>query len=161
LNELDTGKVNDNLLHQLKLHLSKLEDYYSREFVIATTQRENMILSYLEKDPELYNKYKDEYTNESVEEHVRKVFEKNKMIEHNNELIQQIDPIYKDPFPRNWLSLRSHFFAPRKYFMGTYIDTYWFNIGFIWFLSIIFYINLYFDLLKRLILLPRWHRRSN
>jgi ABC-type multidrug transport system ATPase subunit len=161
LNELDTGKVNDNLLHQLKLHLSKLEDYYSREFVIASTQRENMILSYLEKDPELYNKYKDEYTNESVEEHVRKVFEKNKMIEHNNELIQQIDPIYKDPFPRNWLSLRSHFFAPRKYFMGTYIDTYWFNIGFIWFLSIIFYINLYFDLLKRLILLPRWHRRSN
>jgi hypothetical protein len=161
LNELDTGKVNDNLLHQLKLHLSKLEDYYSREFVIASTQRENMILSYLEKDPELYNRYKDEYTNESVEEHVRKVFEKNKMIEHNNELIQQIDPIYKDPFPRNWLSFRSHFFAPRKYFMGTYIDTYWFNIGFIWFLSIIFYINLYFDLLKRLILLPRWHRRSN
>jgi ABC-type multidrug transport system ATPase subunit len=161
LNVLDTGKINTDLLNKLKLHLSKLNEYYSREFVIASTQRDNMILSYLEKNPELYNRYKDEYTNESVEEDVRKVFEKNKMVEHNNELIQQIDPVYKDPFPRNWLSFRSHFFAPRKYFMGTYIDTYWFNIGFIWFLSIIFYINLYFDLLKKLFLLPRLHRRSN
>lgn len=161
LNELDTGKMNAELFNKLKLHLSKLNQYYNREFVIASTQLENMILSYLEKDPELYNRYKDEYTNESVEEHVRKVFEKNKMVEHNNELIQQIDPIYKDPFPRNWLSFRSHFFAPRKYFMGIYIDTYWFNMGFIWFLSVIFYINLYFDLLKKLILLPRSHRISN
>jgi ABC-type multidrug transport system ATPase subunit len=160
MNELDTGKVNDELLKQLKLHLSKLDNYYSREFVIASSQRENMILSYIEKDPELYNRYKDEYQNESVEEHVRKVFEKNKMVEHNNGLIQQIDPIYKDPFPRNWFGFRSHFFAPRKYFMGTYFDTYWFNIGFIWFLSVIFYINLYFDLLKKLILMPRLHRRS-
>jgi ABC-type multidrug transport system ATPase subunit len=161
LNVLDTGKINTDLLNKLKLHLSKLNEYYSREFVIASTQRDNMILSYLEKNPELYNRYKDEYTNESVEEDVRKVFEKNKMVEHNNELIQQIDPVYKDPFPRNWLSFRSHFFAPRKYFMGTYIDTYWFNIGFIWFLSIIFYINLYFDLLKKLFSLPGLHHRSN
>ncbi len=148
--------MNKVLLEQLELHLAKLDDYYSREFMMATTQRENMVFYFMEEKPGLYNRMKDMYHNESVEEHVRKVFEKNKMVEYKNELIQQIDPIYKDPFPRHWLSFRSHFFAPRKYFLGRYIDTYWFNMGFIWFLTILFYITLYFDLLKKLV---QWRRK--
>jgi ABC-type multidrug transport system ATPase subunit len=154
MNDLISEKVSPELFDQLRLHLAKLDDYYSREFVMATTQRENMIASYMEQKPGLYNRNKDIYHNESVEERVRKVFEKNEMVEHNNELIQQIDPIYKDPFPGRWFSFRSHFFAPRKYFLGSYFDTYWFNMGFIWFLTIIFYITLYFDLLKKLMRLP-------
>jgi hypothetical protein len=108
----------------------------------------------MEQKPGLYNRNKDLYDNESVEEHVRKIYEKNEMVEHNNELIQQIEPIYKDPFPGSWFSFRSHFFAPRKYFMGSYYETYWFNMGFIWFLTIVFYITLYFDLLKKLMRAP-------
>ena len=86
---------------------------------------------------------------------MRKVYEKNKMVEYKYELIQQIDPVYLDPFPSGWLSFRSHFFAPRKYFAGRYIDTYWFNIGFIWFLALIFYMILYFDLQEILSGLPQ------
>ncbi len=160
MNNLIPEKVNSELFDLLRLHLAKLDDYYSREFVIATTQRENMITSYMEQDPGLYNRNKDMYHNESVEEYVRKVFEKNEMVENRNELIQQIDPIYKDPFPGSWLSFRSHFFAPRKYFLGSYFDTYWFNMGFIWFLTIVFYITLYFDLLKKIMGLPRLYRKS-
>ena len=160
MNILIPEKVNSELFDLLRLHLAKLDDYYSREFVIATTQRENMIASYMEQDPGLYNRNKDMYHNESVEEYVRKVFEKNEMVENRNELIQQIDPIYKDPFPGSWLSFRSHFFAPRKYFLGSYFDTYWFNMGFIWFLTIVFYITLYFDLLKKIMGLPRLYRKS-
>ena len=154
INNLFPEKVSPEVFYQLRLHLAKLNDYYSREFVMATTQRENMILYYMEQKPGLYNRNKDMYQNESVEEHVRKVFEKNEMVEYHNELIQQIDPIYKDPFPGNWLSFRSHFFAPRKYFLGSYFDTYWFNMVFIWFLTIVFYFTLYFDLVKKLIKLP-------
>jgi ABC-type multidrug transport system ATPase subunit len=154
INNLFPEKVSPEVFYQLRLHLAKLNDYYSRKFVMATTQRENMILYYMEQKPGLYNRNKDMYQNESVEEHVRKVFEKNEMVEYHNELIQQIDPIYKDPFPGNWFSIRSHFFAPRKYFLGSFFDTYWFNMGFIWFLTIVFFIALYFDLVKKLIKLP-------
>jgi ABC-type multidrug transport system ATPase subunit/ABC-type multidrug transport system permease subunit len=160
INDLIPEKASAELFDQLRLHLAKLDDYYSREFVMATTQLENMIMSYMEEKPGMYNRNKDLYHNESVEEYVRKVFEKNKMVEHNNELIQQIDPIYKDPFPGNWFSFRSHFFAPRKYFLGSYFDTYFFNIGFIWFLTIVFYITLYFDLLKKLMRWPGLYRRG-
>lgn len=155
INKLTPEKISAELFDQMELHLAKLDDHYSREFVMATTQRENMVMYYMDQKPGLYNRNKDMYHNESVEEHVRKVFEKNEMIEYRNELIQQIDPIYKDPLPRHWFSFRSHFFAPRKYFMGSYYETYWFNMGFIWFLTIVFYIILYFDLLKKLLRAPK------
>ncbi|KPK88195.1 MAG: ABC transporter [Bacteroides sp. SM23_62_1] len=149
--DISPEKINGKLLDQIKLHLEKLDEHYSREFVTATNQRENMVMYFMEQRPGLYNRMKDMYHNETVEEHVRKVFEKNKMVEYRNGLIQQIDPVYKDPFPRNWFGFRSHFFAPRKYFLGRYFDTYWFNMGFIWFLTILFYITLYLDLLKKLV----------
>ena len=151
IKDISPGRITEELLGQIELYLEKLDDYYSREFMIATTQRENMILYFMEQKPGLYNRMKDMYHNETVEEHVRKVFEKNKMVQYRGELIQQIDPVYKDPFPRNWFGFRSHFFAPRKFFIGRYFDTYWFNMGFIFFLTILFYITLYFDLLKKLV----------
>jgi ABC transport system ATP-binding/permease protein len=160
INDLTAKNMNSELFDRLKLHLEKLNDHYSREFVMATTQRENIIMYYMEQKPGLYNRNKDMYHNESVEEHVRKVFEKNEMVEYRNELVQQIDPIYKDPFPGSWFSLRAHFFAPRKYFMGSYFDTYWFNMGFIWFITVVFYIILYFDLLKKLVRWPGQYHKS-
>ena len=160
IDDLIPEKVDSELFDQVKFHLAKLHDYYSREFVMASTQLDNMIISYMEQEPGLYNRNKDMYHNESVEEQVRKVFEKNKMVEYKNELIQQIDPVYRNPFPEHLQIFKSHFFAPQKYFLGSYIDTYWFNMGFIWFLIIIFYITLYFDLLKKLVELPGLYRKS-
>ncbi|MFC2116460.1 ATP-binding cassette domain-containing protein [Bacteroidota bacterium] len=151
---LNPEKINEEILISLSLHLDKLDNFYSGEFNKANNERENLILYYMENQPGLYNKIKSDYHNESIEDQVRKVYEKNKMVEYRYELIQQIDPIYLDPFPSGWLSFRSHFFAPRKYFAGRYIDTYWFNIGFIWFLSLLFYVILYFNLLYKLIHLP-------
>jgi len=151
---LNPAEISLEILEKVSLQLEILDDVYAREFTMAFTERENLILYYIEKQPGLYNQYKDDYHNESVEDYVRKVFEKNKMVEYRHELVQQTDPIYLDPFPSGWLSFRSHFFAPRKYFAGRYIDTYWFNIGFIWFLSILLYIVLYYNVLYKLIHLP-------
>ncbi len=152
--KLNPEDLNTGLLDDLSLQLEILDDYYAGRFNMANTERENLILYYMEKQPGLYNRYKDAYHNESVEDYVRKVYEKNKMVEYRDELIQQVDPIYLDPFPSGWLSFRSHFFAPRKYFAGRYIDTYWFNMGFIWFLSILFYVALYYNILYKGVHLP-------
>jgi ABC-type multidrug transport system ATPase subunit len=148
---LNADGIDMNLIDRTALQLRILDEYYASEFMMANTERENRILYFMEKEPGLYNLLKDDYQNESVEDYVRKVYEKNKMVEYRHELIQQIDPVYLDPFPAGWLSFRSHFFAPRKYFAGQYIDTFRFNIGFIWFLSILLYIALYYNLLYKLI----------
>jgi hypothetical protein len=154
VNQLIPAEVSASLLEKVSGHLLVLDEYYNHAFISASTRRENLIHQIMKDHPGLYNRYKNEYHNESIEDRVRKIYERNKMVEYRNELIQQIDPVYLDPYPAGWLSFRSHFFAPRKYFAGHYIDTYWFNTGFIWFLSLLLYIILYYNLLYKLIHLP-------
>ena len=149
------GKISGELIEKMDRFLKIMKDHFSRQFIFANTQLENRIMYYTEKQPEIYYRTKDDYHNESVEEQVRKVFEKNKMVEYRKTLVQQIDPVYLDPVPEGPLSFRAHFFAPRKYLLGRYIDTFWFNIGFIWFLSLLLYACLYYNLLYKIIRLTQ------
>ena len=64
------------------------------------------------------------YTHLSVGDIVKKAFEKNKLIEYDGYLYQNIDPIYLEPRPEHFLHFRSHFMAPVKYFAGMWFDTY-------------------------------------
>ena len=47
--------------------------------------------------------------------------------------------------------IRSHFYAPKKYFAGHYYDTYFINLFVILGMTIICLIALYYNLLKKLI----------
>ncbi|MFW5944377.1 MAG: ABC transporter, partial [Bacteroidota bacterium] len=114
------------------------------------------IRSYLtENNPRVYRRKKDNHYNESVADQVKKAFEKNKIIRYNNELIQHIDPIYNDPQVEGYFNFRSHFFAPRKQFMGHFYSTYWFNISIIVVMAIILYAALYYNALYTLLNLPQ------
>jgi ABC-type multidrug transport system ATPase subunit/uncharacterized tellurite resistance protein B-like protein len=158
--QLDTANINDLVLGKVFRYLDKATTYFSMEFQKAVKQKENIIDYWLGKDPESYYYMRNAYHNESVTDQVKKVFEKNKILEYNNEFIQQIDPIFLDPQPDNFFGFRSHFFAPRKYFAGRYWDTYWFNLVVIWVLTLFFYVTLYFSVLKKLLELPEKFQRK-
>ncbi|MFW6103771.1 MAG: ABC transporter permease, partial [Bacteroidota bacterium] len=147
--------VNRQVLTDIKDFIGALEKHYQQEFDEANKKLDN-IRSYLtENKPAVYRKIKDNHFNESVSDQVKKVFEKNKIIRYKNELIQHIDPIYHDPEVEGFLSFRSHFFAPRKHFMGNFFGTYWFNIGIIVLMAAILYAALYYNLLYKLLNLPQ------
>ncbi|MCG8411439.1 MAG: ATP-binding cassette domain-containing protein [Bacteroidales bacterium] len=149
--QLDTTQFNDIVLNNTIKYLKQLESHYSLEFQKANNEKENVINYLLKTNPELYVMKKNAFHNESVQEQVKKVFEKNKIIRYKDELIQQVDPIYRDPDIEGFLNFRSHFFAPRKYFAGKYYGTYWFNLIFVWIITGFFYVTLYFNLLKKLL----------
>jgi hypothetical protein len=44
---------------------------------------------------------------------------------------------------------RAHFYAPYKNVGGLKIDTLWFNVLVIWFTSLLLYVALYYDLLRK------------
>jgi hypothetical protein len=59
--------------------------------------------------------------------------------------------IFQKPMkPNNPINYRTHMYAPSKYLFGLNIDTFWFNIGVIWSMTIILYITLYFDVFERI-----------
>ena len=132
-------------------YLSDLSEHYSKIYQRANQKSERIIEHLISTDPELYEAKKNAYHNESVADLATNKFEKNKILQYKGELVQQYDPIYRDPIPNHKLDFRSHFLAPQKHFLGKYYDTLWFNICFIWFMSLILYLTLYFELLKRVI----------
>lgn len=141
-------------------YLRKLETFYSNLFQLVDRQRQNIITYYKENKPEWYLELYNSYFNEGISDILKKVYEKNKILEYKNQLIQHIDPIYEYPIPDNVLSFRTHFFAPTKHFLNKYFETYWFNITVIWILTIIFYVFLYFDVFKKLLTLGEGLKRK-
>jgi hypothetical protein len=64
-------------------------------------------------------------------------------------LVQNIDPIYLEPYRKGFFAFRTHFFAPVKYIFKMKIDTFAFNISVVLLSSVFLYITLYFELLGK------------
>jgi hypothetical protein len=62
--------------------------------------------------------------------------------------MQKIAPIYKDP---DFTNGRAHFLASQKNLFGLSVDTFIFNVGIIWMMSIFLYIALYYNWLRKLL----------
>ncbi len=135
----------------ISAYFEEVNLHYLELFTAANREKTNMVRYLMENKKELYYTWLDTYNNESVSDEVRKIFERKKIVEYNSRLIQKIDPVFLDPQPSSILDFRSHFFAPRKHFLGEYFDTYWFNMTVIWMLTIVFYVTLYYDVLRKAI----------
>ncbi len=146
LEKINPDALTMDLIYEIGDFIDHMKTYYTSLFNESTNKKENIIQFFIEQNA--YQKFKNDYHNESIEDLVKKIYEKNKILEFDNELIQQIDPIFKDPIPKNKFDFGAHFYAPRKHIFGYYIDTYWFNMGVIWLFCIAFYVLLYFKVFE-------------
>ena len=93
---------------------------------------------------------KETYYNKTLEDLVTNKLEVNQIIERKNQLFRKTGYVYMDPEePANALDYRTHFYAPRKHLFGKYFDTFWFNNGAIWLESLILFVLLYFESIKK------------
>jgi hypothetical protein len=146
--ELDPGKFSESTIVKLTRFLNVLKRIYIERYSIANQEKDRQLSVLMETRRDMYFSMLDRYHNEAVADQVKKVFEKNQIIEDKGRLYQQIDPVFMDPEPSG-IGIRSHFYAPRKYFLGRYFETFAFNISFIWFLSVVNYILLYYNFVGR------------
>ncbi len=141
-------------------HLEKLKQYYTDKFQKQSAIKDRIVMYMIEN--EVYQKLKDQHHNEKVEDLVKKAYERNKILESNDQFIQQADPIFKMPIVNHTLDIRSHFYAPYKHLAGYYFDTFYFNIVIVWLFTIFLYISLYYDWLKKMInLSSRWKKNES
>jgi len=137
--------------YELMDRLEVLKDFYLAVYSSANELKEDLINYQDQQKPKYYVTFRDKFHNEHLDDIVRNIYEKNKILRYKDKLIRQEEPIYLEPDDSNFIGIRSHFYAPNKYFMGKYYSTFWFNVLFIWAMSILLYIPLYYDHLRKII----------
>ncbi|MFM8833406.1 MAG: hypothetical protein ACKOEV_07240, partial [Cytophagales bacterium] len=65
----------------------------------------------------------------------------------------------EDHRPNHQLDFRENFYVPQKHFWGKKFDTLYFNIAVIWLMTVVLFVTLYFDLLKKLVHALEMRRR--
>ena len=76
--------------------------------------------------------------------------ETNRIIEKDGKLIQKIFPVYKTPEPEHLVDFNAQFYMPAKHFLNMDVDTYYFNMGVIWSMTLVLVFTLYFDVLRKI-----------
>jgi ABC transport system ATP-binding/permease protein len=95
---------------------------------------------------EKYNELKEMYTNKRLNQIVLNEEEPNKSLETATKIIQKFEPVFMTPLSKFG---RAQFYAPYKKIGEISIDTFWFNILVLWVITIILYIVLYYNLLRK------------
>jgi ABC transport system ATP-binding/permease protein len=158
LPKINTGSFsienfNSSFVKEAQDFLKALEDKNITIFNLVHKKKNNLISS-LEKEmtgKESYIGFYDNYYNDFLSDIVKKATEKTKIIRDNDRLVQNYEPIFHYPVNGHNFSLRAHFFSPAKYIFGIQVETILFNLIIIWLMSVVFYITLYYDILKKII----------
>ena len=151
LENLNTQKFTSDIGFSALGYIEQLKEHYSKIFNTADQKRDRIINYWKDKYKGAFEAKRRAYHNESISDLATKAFEKNPILQYKDELIEQIDPVYRDPNPSYYLDIRTHFLSPRKHFMGRLFDTFWFNVAIIWLMTVVCYITLYYESLKKLI----------
>ncbi len=137
------GAMLDNYIEEYRKHYQKIYN----DNVLLIEKR----MAFDEKNGIDINEEKNRYYNESLADLVKNVTVKERLLEYNGKLVQQINPIFQDPTPSGILDYRTAFFVAEKNLLGLRVSTFSFNLLVIWLMAILFYISLYFEWLRKLI----------
>lgn len=151
LDSLTLKGFSPNVFNETRSYLNILNNYYVKLYNKATDAREKIITKQnaTEKKKQDFIKLKNDYYNESLSDLVRNANDVDKILEQDGRLIQRADPVFLDPTDSKFV--RSHFFAPRKFVINKYYDTFWVNVAVIWGMSLLLALTLYLDFLRRIL----------
>jgi ABC-type multidrug transport system ATPase subunit len=144
----DTGSFNDSSAAEIKEYLEALSILFREKRGKATGERklrEEQLVREL-GGLAAFTAFRNAYENEQLSDILLNHKVLNKIEEKGPLLIRKKDPVYMEPTSRTG---RAHFYAPYKNVGGLKIDTLWFNVLVIWFTSLLLYVALYYDLLRK------------
>lgn len=150
LSRMYPDKVDNKVIEAARDYIRRVNKTYIRAYNRASDQRDKIIREYQDtpQKKDEFIELKRNYHNDRLAEFVENSNEPVRIVEYKGHLIQKIDPIYLDP-ESNFI--KAHFYAPRKKFLNRYYDTFWVNTIVIWIMSLMFFIILYFRLLRKLL----------
>ena len=92
--------------------------------------------------------FRQEYYNDNLADLVLNTASTDKIIQGRDRLIRKKDPVFMDTESRLG---KSHFYAPVKYIGNLAVDTLWFNLGALWLMSLVLYLTLQHNTIRKAI----------
>ncbi len=149
--KLNYKMFSNEIINQSATFIEYSQNYYSKKEIKARNSKDKILRKLTKKtgDAKYVQKLKQDNYNKRLSSQVLNKNEIDKIVETDNyRLVQIIDPVYKTPILNNG---RAHFYAAEKKVFGKTFNTVWFNTAVIWLTTIIAYILLLFDVLRRII----------
>lgn len=153
VDNLQIGKFDSTVHMNTARFLNTMKQLYLLRHNKAMEEREKLVstLTATPTDMARYVNMRNRYQNKAVADAVRNLNTVNRIVEFDGRFIQRIYPIYQDEHkPRYWLDFSANLYQPTKHFAGFTIDTLYFNLAVIWSMTIVLYITLYFDVLRKI-----------
>jgi ABC transport system ATP-binding/permease protein len=154
VDQIAVGKFDSTVYDSTSAFLARLDRMYQRRISLRNRERDAIVRARTSTPQDLaaYDKMREDYQNKAVTDLVKNSAETSRIVEWRGELVQKYFPIYMDDTrPSHALDYRAPFYSPVKYFFGRYWHTLYFNICVIWMMTIVMYVTLYFELLKRVV----------
>lgn len=146
---LDVDEYNQQVRMYAHGSLDSLSDYFSYHHQLVFSERDQafrQLANQLGQDGVF--ELKQQHYNQNLANLVLNKKAEKSIVEGENRLLRKKDPIYMEPESKVG---RAHFYAPVKYLGPLPIDTLWFNTGIIWLMTLLLYLTLWHDSLRKLI----------
>lgn len=149
--ELEISSFNNSKASEIRRYLDQLYSYFNKKKIESQFELDNLNTKLIAQMGGLgaFLEFKNRYYNNSLGELVasKRDFDQ-KVLRYKDKLIRKFEPVYMEPTSRVG---RAHFYAPVKMISNTTFDTLTFNVIFIWIMSVLLYITLYFDVIRKAI----------
>jgi hypothetical protein len=150
---LAAGHFSNRIGVCLKDYYRQLQGHYVSLAGVARTKHDaiDQTLASGFADQSAYAQFKQAQHNERIDKLVRNADSDIRLLEHRGEFVRQYEPVYNQPDGGGALGYRTHFYAPSKVIFGLRIDTYTFNVAMIWWMTILLYVTLHFELFQKML----------
>jgi len=154
IDSLDIQHFSPSIATKTSTYFNAINDYYVQQYLTVDNKEDQLVQSLSSTDAlkAAFDKQKDDYQNDNLADLVSNHNDFTRIIEVDHELIQRADPVYLDPI-RSSMFGNAQFYAPNKRIFGQLFDTFWVNLGIIWGMTVLLAITLYFDSLKKLLVM--------
>jgi len=147
--ELTLSGLTDQYSTKLRTYLDSLSVVFSSRLNAANNRHDALYQNLVNiKGQEAVYTLKQDYYNENLADLVLNANSTDKIIRGKDKLIRKKDPVFMDPESR---AGRAHFYAPVKYIGTVCLDTFWFDTAALWLMSLILYLTLQHNTLRKII----------
>lgn len=149
--KLNKEHFDENLVKKIKKYLDVVRVHYVKMYNEAMAKKDQKYESLIEQlgSNEAVTELKEKNYNENLADFVLNKTDINKITEASiGRFVQKVDPIYQIPESNFG---RAHFYAPVKIIFGKKVETYWFNISVLWAMTLLMYIALYYNWLRKIV----------